>query len=88
MDTHSRPNSEKGSTAMGEASEEGKPGPLMEEGVVILSEEEKERRRQEMMSNASWRDREREKNVKKLNEKDRRESQKTKDEEYDSSFLQ
>ncbi|XP_078038642.1 uncharacterized protein LOC144470920 isoform X2 [Augochlora pura] len=38
-----------------------------------LTEEEKERRRQEMMANATWRDKEREKNVKKYTEDEKKE---------------
>ncbi|OAD62964.1 Pre-mRNA-splicing factor CWC25 like protein [Eufriesea mexicana] len=38
-----------------------------------LTEEEKERRRQEMIANASWRDKERERNVKKYREEEKKE---------------
>ncbi|XP_076281362.1 uncharacterized protein LOC143209515 [Lasioglossum baleicum] len=38
-----------------------------------LTEEEKERRRQEMMANATWRDKEREKNVRKYTEEEKKE---------------
>ncbi|XP_014472916.1 PREDICTED: pre-mRNA-splicing factor CWC25 homolog [Dinoponera quadriceps] len=50
-----------------------------------LTEEEKERRRQEMISNAMWRDKEREKNVKMYREEEKREAQNNKS--YNKDFI-
>lgn len=52
---------------------------------VKLSEEEKERRRQEMLQNASWRDKEREENVKRYRKEDDREKQQL-HENFDEDF--
>ncbi|KAL6436309.1 hypothetical protein ACFW04_004690 [Cataglyphis niger] len=49
-----------------------------------LTEEEKEQRRQEMMANAAWRDKEREKNVKMYREKEKREIQNN---SYNKDFI-
>lgn len=49
------------------------PTPWQRKEKVKLSEEEKERRRQEMLHNASWRDKEREENVKRYRQEDDRE---------------
>ncbi|XP_015607740.1 pre-mRNA-splicing factor CWC25 homolog [Cephus cinctus] len=49
-----------------------------------LTEEEKERRRQEMMANASWRDKEREWNVKRYREEDKKEQT---DKSYNKDFI-
>lgn len=50
-----------------------------------LTEDEKERRRQEMMANAMWRDKEREKNVKMYREEEKREAQSNKS--YNRDFI-
>lgn len=50
-----------------------------------LSEEEKIRRREEMIANAAWRDKEREKNVKQYSEAEMKELNNTKN--YDSDFI-
>ncbi|XP_054015288.1 pre-mRNA-splicing factor CWC25 homolog [Hylaeus anthracinus] len=50
-----------------------------------LTEEEKERRRQEMIANATWRDKEREKNVKKYSEEEKKETDSGK--EYNQDFV-
>ncbi|XP_033340562.1 uncharacterized protein LOC117228718 isoform X2 [Megalopta genalis] len=50
-----------------------------------LTEEEKERRRQEMMANATWRDKEREKNVKKYTEDEKKEIDSSKG--YNQDFV-
>lgn len=50
-----------------------------------LTEEEKERRRKEMMANAVWRDKEREKNVKVYREQEKREEQTNTS--YDKDFI-
>ncbi|XP_034230514.1 pre-mRNA-splicing factor CWC25 homolog [Thrips palmi] len=52
---------------------------------VKLSEEEKERRRQEMLQNASWRDKEREANVKRYRKEDDREKKEL-HENFDEDF--
>lgn len=49
-----------------------------------LTDEEKERRRQEMMANAAWRDQERERNVKKYREEEKKETQ---DNSYNKDFI-
>ncbi|XP_072751826.1 uncharacterized protein [Anoplolepis gracilipes] len=49
-----------------------------------LTEEEKEQRRQEMMANAAWRDKEREKNVKMYHEEERKEIQNN---SYNKDFI-
>lgn len=53
---------------------------------IKLSEEEKERRRQEMLSNAVERDKERERNVRKFEEQERKES--IKETSFDKDFAQ
>ncbi|XP_076176652.1 uncharacterized protein LOC143151434 [Ptiloglossa arizonensis] len=50
-----------------------------------LTEEEKEKRRQEMIANATWRDKEREKNVKKYSEEEKKEIDSGKD--YNQDFV-
>lgn len=50
-----------------------------------LTEEEKERRRKEMMANAVWRDKEREKNVKVYREQEKKEEQTSTS--YDKDFI-
>lgn len=52
---------------------------------VKLSDEEKERRRQEMLQNASWRDKEREENVKRYRKEEDREKQQL-HENFDEDF--
>lgn len=52
---------------------------------LSLTEEEKEQRRQEMMANAMWRDKEREKNVKIYREEEKREAQNNKS--YNKDFI-
>ncbi|XP_017891144.1 pre-mRNA-splicing factor CWC25 homolog isoform X2 [Ceratina calcarata] len=52
--------------------EDGKRNPAKEQKQA-LTEEEKERRRQEMIENATWRDKEREQNVKKYREEEKQE---------------
>lgn len=49
-----------------------------------LTEDEKEKRREEMMQNASWRDREREQNVKRYREEEKRE---VNDKTYNKEFI-
>lgn len=51
---------------------------------LSLTEEEKEQRRQEMMANAAWRDKEREKNVKMYREEQKREMQNN---SYNKDFI-
>ncbi|XP_066584420.1 pre-mRNA-splicing factor CWC25 homolog [Prorops nasuta] len=50
-----------------------------------LTEEEKETRRQEMMANASWRDKERERNIKRYRDEDKRENENSKS--FNKDFL-
>lgn len=50
-----------------------------------LTEEEKEQRRQEMMANAKWRDKERERNVKQYREEEKKEMQN--DKSYSKDFI-
>ena len=49
-----------------------------------LTEEEKDKRRREMMANASWRDKEREFNVKRYREQEKKEQP---DKSYNKDFL-
>lgn len=51
-----------------------------------LTEEEKEQRRKEMMANAVWRDKEREKNVKTYREQEKKEEQNS-DKSYNKDFI-
>lgn len=51
---------------------------------LSLTEEEKEQRRQEMMANAAWRDKEREKNVKMYREEEKKEMQNN---SYNKDFI-
>jgi hypothetical protein len=50
-----------------------------------LSEEEKEQKRREMMDNAKWREKEREKNIANYKAEDEKEKNRT--EEYNGDFL-
>jgi hypothetical protein len=50
-----------------------------------LSEEEKEQKRQEMMNNAKWREKEREKNIASYKAED--EKEKNRNKEYNEDFL-
>lgn len=50
----------------------------------VLTEEEKERRRREMMANASWRDKERENNVRRYREQEKKEQA---DKTYNKDFI-
>lgn len=52
---------------------------------LSLTEEEKELRRQEMMTNAAWRDKEREKNLQTYREQEKKEAQNSKS--YNKDFI-
>lgn len=62
-----------------------KPAPWQKREKVKLSEEEKEKRRKEMMENASWRDKERETNVKRYRMEEANEKRQLQ-ENFDNDF--